>query len=1556
MAQVCVCCGAGNTRTVELRNGAEGSLQVKPGLVSLEIPDVYKFGADLPWCSRLVRHRSGLWRLWVRIPGPEFLFMDDNTSHCTAAATGQLGSEGIRHMGWSAWPWDLKLIKCVECCREMTGSTSPAASNDFTFVIGAVRGMGHDAPRTRQQPRTVHEQTLHILSRSQERPYPLLRTAFYLSSTYQIDVSALRRLPDRCQSSPADDGVMVELTLRLLIPESWKKEVDLQPECVNDEFMIPQAMQFLAKVRRRLRARRQNVPKEELATPPRPSQLAGGEGRCVDIDTARHLRCICRTILRALRLRDVVAAAGDARRDRPDILPAPYHIIHKCAPLCSPECNHLLTTAMIPVFWLSTSAEAGLPTPYSQPCLYPSPTRPSLVLFTPSCALVNFGLSQHPSSRDTTPVYLGRHSNAILAYWVISILVCKGQRLSPPPLFPSTTARVIESDGGSRRSPCSLLSSHYGVDFLVRHKRLAIHSRALPNSPVVQGMFPFGIPTDDEIFQAETMALAGDTQYFPLLPHPHTIATESMDVDFQLMKRKGAKLPAKVNKIPNQQESKRLRKALLVAPTNPVTVVDTTSKPTNLGPSGQPPPNSHPATWKKPNQRHQQTFRIVVPDTTKHNLLIHKLRAIRKDGFSLLHNRQGINFLATQLELHQDALQMLSANMIPHFSYSLASTAPQNMVFDLPASTDISDINQDLTSAGYNVQHIYQFKKRIPVQADPSKFSLESEPLVCVTAAQNTNLPPLHKVSKLTVTIVHPHTRQKRPQDVAQCRNCLALGHTNNFCSMPPSCPHCARSHPQNACTHRKEPCCYSRPCRPTDSPRFVATRFFQGRTKPVVVRVRGDADRGPATSRGVHCRGRSTARRTAACSSRLSRALRKGRERPPSRGAALTAARGAGELLREAGADLLAAAEARPLIAPTLVIGLVEAAAPDHPVVRLVCKHTHPHTKRYDNGHLQLLQDDTLQEDSQICKVSSTGNQQVMSSIPSPTEMGTVSADDYDEKVKAKDGMSAVESICAKRTLARCSPLNTDEYTTPATNKSTPDIYDQAGGENDREDSIYDDYDDSDSVEDDDYSVDALTRFFSEFPSTSDVNKAEDAENTDYMFTEVPNKLVDRLRLLDEQQCGDYSSMKEVASIIRELKERDYIRLCDELLYSENEISGRNCRAHSDIFDKPQPKTAEHSLSRAEDYRARPSWAEDRQPPSRRSQCGFELILRLRVRAQDVWALVPMMWSDNFPPTWANRALLPEGSLPDFRTLESCPDDAAGRRLFSVISCFPPPLYSGAAIFSPRFTSIGFQDLVVKSFPHLTTPHNLSQRPSYPLSGRGQHVDALVTQLSVTTTGRGKERGSRRKLLRCYNSRDTLPASGDSEVTGQPTRAEPRCTRPISALAVVEKTPSTWSFPPLSEAEKRWSSKGDTATRIKRPIAATRKALNLRAVFSSHCMCIWEFQRIDERLKMAGSGIAEVTSLHNPLPPPLPLVGARCPSCLRSSNVFGNFSRWCQLPTCMQIKSSLPATHSLPTLHSSELVRLHDANQPYAPTTPRQSARSWGSVTSLSSIVNFLH
>ncbi|KAJ8865749.1 hypothetical protein PR048_033270 [Dryococelus australis] len=67
-------------------------------------------------------------------------------------------------------------------------------------------------------------------------------------------------------------------------------------------------------------------------------------------------------------------------------------------------------------------------------------------------------------------------------------------------------------------------------------------------------------------------------------------------------------------------------------------------------------------------------------------------------------------------------------------------------------------------------------------------------------------------------------------------------------------------------------------------------------------------------------------------------------------------------------------------------------------------------------------------------------------------------------------------------------------------------------------------------------------------------------------------------------------------------------------------------------------------------------------------------------------------------PPPKANGVRFRAGSLPDFRSWESCRTKPLVGGVLSGISRFTPPLHSCAASYSPRFTFVGSQDLTPQS------------------------------------------------------------------------------------------------------------------------------------------------------------------------------------------------------------------------------------------------------------------
>ncbi|KAJ8894164.1 hypothetical protein PR048_006774 [Dryococelus australis] len=80
---------------------------------------------------------------------------------------------------------------------------------------------------------------------------------------------------------------------------------------------------------------------------------------------------------------------------------------------------------------------------------------------------------------------------------------------------------------------------------------------------------------------------------------------------------------------------------------------------------------------------------------------------------------------------------------------------------------------------------------------------------------------------------------------------------------------------------------------------------------------------------------------------------------------------------------------------------------------------------------------------------------------------------------------------------------------------------------------------------------------------------------------------------------------------------------------------------------------------------------------------------------------------------TWTDRARILTGSLPELPYVGVVPDDAAGRRVFSGISPFPPPFHSSAAPYSPHSTLIGDTSSLYQA------DHGLSIRINNEVSGK---------------------------------------------------------------------------------------------------------------------------------------------------------------------------------------------------------------------------------------------
>ncbi|KAJ8887786.1 hypothetical protein PR048_014004 [Dryococelus australis] len=361
------------------------------------------------------------------------------------------------------------------------------------------------------------------------------------------------------------------------------------------------------------------------------------------------------------------------------------------------------------------------------------------------------------------------------------------------------------------------------------------------------------------------------------------------------------------------------------------------------------------------------------------------------------------------------------------------------------------------------------------------------------------------------------------------------------------------------------------------------------------------------------------------------------------------------------------------------------------------------------------------------VCREgSSSGNQQVTSSTPPATPMGTVSADDNDVTVNDKVGMSAVQLVCAEDTLARCScevdklqnkrasALNTDEHTTPATQKSKLDIEDAEGSEADHKDCIDDDYGDSDSVEYDDYSLDIPKHFPNEFPSASDAKKAEDIEYTDDMFTEDPNKPIDRLKYCLISNNG--MPLKPIWTPLH---------ICIDVVFCICDVFGHSrCNGSYD--------SAIEFFGSAIDFFGRVrgvgviGWR-----PSDKT-------------ANSNWCQPSAGDGTNHTrlPSKADRVHSPAGP-PDFRKWESCRKMKLVGGFSRGYPVFPAPSFRRRPIFT-SVTLTGSQDLAVKSRPDLLThSFETEQCRNYDAWETGDPLENPPTSGNVRRSRPGIELGS---------------------------------------------------------------------------------------------------------------------------------------------------------------------------------------------------------------------
>ncbi|GFY23026.1 nucleic-acid-binding protein from transposon X-element [Trichonephila clavipes] len=108
----------------------------------------------------------------------------------------------------------------------------------------------------------------------------------------------------------------------------------------------------------------------------------------------------------------------------------------------------------------------------------------------------------------------------------------------------------------------------------------------------------------------------------------------------------------------------------------------------------------------------------------------------------------------------------------------------------LPISTEINEIQDDLTSQGFSVEKVAQLTR------SKTKAPL---PIFMVELEKKPNSPDIFKLKKCCYLVVQVDAFNRRP-GVSQCYNCNLFNHSSKNCFMHTRCLKCGESHRTNEC------------------------------------------------------------------------------------------------------------------------------------------------------------------------------------------------------------------------------------------------------------------------------------------------------------------------------------------------------------------------------------------------------------------------------------------------------------------------------------------------------------------------------------------------------------------------------------------------------------------------------------------------------------------------------------------------------------------------------------------------------------------------------------
>jgi hypothetical protein len=154
--------------------------------------------------------------------------------------------------------------------------------------------------------------------------------------------------------------------------------------------------------------------------------------------------------------------------------------------------------------------------------------------------------------------------------------------------------------------------------------------------------------------------------------------------------------------------------------------------------------------------------------------------------YKTVNNSGQVKLATANEETYRDIVNILIENSYVFHTYQLKKDRPFRVVLrHLHPSVHTDEIREALAGLGHTVRNITNVKHRSTKQPLPL-FFVDIEP--------NDNSKEIYKIDHLLHAKVKFEPPRKK-SDIVQCTRCQRYGHTKGYCSLPPRCVKCTKSH-----------------------------------------------------------------------------------------------------------------------------------------------------------------------------------------------------------------------------------------------------------------------------------------------------------------------------------------------------------------------------------------------------------------------------------------------------------------------------------------------------------------------------------------------------------------------------------------------------------------------------------------------------------------------------------------------------------------------------------------------------------------------------------------